>query len=97
MLPPAQAKELASPVYQRLLKEVCTQKPEVFNAFLNRLFNTLNWTITEFTVSCKELRVRAVTAWRATQWKPTACHRTPTLLPQINSPPSPAPPRRAGH
>mmetsp|Transcript_34159 Transcript_34159/g.87346 ORF Transcript_34159/g.87346 Transcript_34159/m.87346 type:complete len:796 (-) Transcript_34159:86-2473(-) len=50
------AAELASPVYQRLLQEVCATQPDVFDAFLNRLFNTLNWTITEFTVACKELR-----------------------------------------
>lgn len=29
---------------------------KLFSSFLNRLFNTLNWTITEFAVAIKEMQ-----------------------------------------
>jgi Kip1 ubiquitination-promoting complex protein 1 len=41
---------------QRLLKEKCTVDEKLFASFLNRLFNTLNWTITEFSVVIKEMQ-----------------------------------------
>ena len=36
-----------------LLHQACLAQPDVLAGFLNRLFNTLNWTVTEFTVSLK--------------------------------------------
>ncbi len=41
---------------QRLLKEKCMSDEKLFGSFLNRLFNTLNWTITEFSVAIKEMQ-----------------------------------------
>lgn len=46
----------SSIVFQRLLRQACIQDEELFSAFLNRLFNTLSWAITEFSVSVQELR-----------------------------------------
>ncbi|KAF3794181.1 E3 ubiquitin-protein ligase [Nymphaea thermarum] len=48
--------ESSSVRFQGLLKEVCLLDKELFSAFLNRLFNTLSWTITEFSVSIREMR-----------------------------------------
>jgi Kip1 ubiquitination-promoting complex protein 1 len=48
--------ESFSPHFQRLLKEKCTVDEKLFASFLNRLFNTLNWTITEFSVVIKEMQ-----------------------------------------
>jgi hypothetical protein len=41
---------------QNLLKEKCIEDEKLFSSFLNRLFNTLNWTITEFSVSIRDMR-----------------------------------------
>jgi Kip1 ubiquitination-promoting complex protein 1 len=41
---------------QRLLKEKCIVDEKLFASFLNRLFNTLNWIITEFSVVIKEMQ-----------------------------------------
>lgn len=41
---------------KRLLKEACVNDEELFSAFLNRLFNTLSWTMTEFSVSVREMQ-----------------------------------------
>ncbi|BBN14829.1 Kip1 ubiquitination-promoting complex protein 1 [Marchantia polymorpha subsp. ruderalis] len=41
---------------QQLLKEKCLSDEKLFASFLNRLFNTLNWTITEFSVVIKEMQ-----------------------------------------
>ncbi|XP_052197848.1 E3 ubiquitin-protein ligase RKP isoform X2 [Diospyros lotus] len=43
-------------VFQRLLQETCIHDEELFSAFLNRLFNTLSWAMTEFSVSIREMR-----------------------------------------
>lgn len=48
--------ESCSPTFQALLRGRCIQDEKLFSSFLNRLFNTLNWTITEFSVSMKELQ-----------------------------------------
>ncbi|KAG0626698.1 hypothetical protein M758_2G144800 [Ceratodon purpureus] len=48
--------ESFSPYFQRLLKEKCMSDEKLFGSFLNRLFNTLNWTITEFSVAIKEMQ-----------------------------------------
>ena len=49
----AGAEECSSEVFQRLLCVTCESNPKLFSAFLNRIFNTLNWTITEFSVAMK--------------------------------------------
>lgn len=46
----------SSVVFQKLLQEACTDDKELFSAFLNRLFNTLSWTMTEFSVSIREMQ-----------------------------------------
>lgn len=46
----------SSVVFQRLLQEACINDKELFSAFLNRLFNTLSWTMTEFSVSIREMQ-----------------------------------------
>lgn len=48
--------ESCSPVFQELLRDRCIRDEKLFSSFLNRLFNTLNWTITEFSVSIKEMQ-----------------------------------------
>ncbi|CAM6100145.1 unnamed protein product [Calypogeia fissa] len=47
--------ESFSSYFQQLLKEKCILDEKLFASFLNRLFNTLNWTITEFSVVIKEM------------------------------------------
>lgn len=51
----AGAEECSSEVFQRILCVTCESHPKLFSAFLNRIFNTLNWTITEFSVAMKEM------------------------------------------
>ncbi|XVF17147.1 hypothetical protein REPUB_Repub10bG0094400 [Reevesia pubescens] len=46
----------SSVLFQRLLREACINGEELFSAFLNRLFNTLSWTMTEFSVSIREMQ-----------------------------------------
>ncbi|XP_015580547.2 E3 ubiquitin-protein ligase RKP isoform X1 [Ricinus communis] len=46
----------SSVVFQNLLREACINDGELFSAFLNRLFNTLSWTMTEFSVSIREMQ-----------------------------------------
>ncbi|XP_057495256.1 retrovirus-related Pol polyprotein from transposon TNT 1-94 isoform X3 [Actinidia eriantha] len=43
-------------VFQRLLREACVHDEELFSAFLNRLFNTLSWAMTEFSISIREMQ-----------------------------------------
>ncbi|PON50865.1 43kDa postsynaptic protein [Trema orientale] len=47
---------LSSVVFQRLLRDACINDEGLFSAFLNRLFNTLSWTMTEFSVSVREMQ-----------------------------------------
>ncbi|CAN4125570.1 unnamed protein product [Withania somnifera] len=46
----------SSVIYQKLLREVCMHDEELFSTFLNRLFNTLSWAMTEFSVSIREMQ-----------------------------------------
>lgn len=46
----------SSVIYQKLLREVCIHDEELFSTFLNRLFNTLSWAMTEFSVSVREMQ-----------------------------------------
>ncbi|GER35138.1 RING finger and SPRY domain-containing protein [Striga asiatica] len=46
----------SSVLFQRLLREACISDNELFSAFLNRLFNTLSWAMTEFSVSVREMQ-----------------------------------------
>ncbi|KAJ8765528.1 hypothetical protein K2173_014650 [Erythroxylum novogranatense] len=46
----------SSIVFQKLLQEACINNADLFSAFLNRLFNTLSWTMTEFSVSIREMQ-----------------------------------------
>ncbi|XP_054804906.1 E3 ubiquitin-protein ligase RKP [Prosopis cineraria] len=46
----------SSVLFQRLLKDACIDDEGLFSAFLNRLFNTLSWTMTEFSVSVREMQ-----------------------------------------
>jgi len=41
---------------QKLLKEACINDEGLFSSFLNRLFNTLSWAMTEFSVSVREMQ-----------------------------------------
>ncbi len=51
------------PSIQRLLREACINDKDLFSAFLNRLFNTLSWTMTEFSVSIREMQEKFQVAW----------------------------------
>ncbi|CAI9758262.1 unnamed protein product [Fraxinus pennsylvanica] len=46
----------SSVIFQKLLREACISNEELFSAFLNRLFNTLSWAMTEFSVSIREMQ-----------------------------------------
>ncbi|KAL7104483.1 hypothetical protein ACP275_08G247800 [Erythranthe tilingii] len=46
----------SSVLFQKLLREACISDDELFSAFLNRLFNTLSWAMTEFSVSIREMQ-----------------------------------------
>ncbi|KAM7275529.1 hypothetical protein ACFE04_017395 [Oxalis oulophora] len=46
----------SSVVFQGLLREACINNERLFSVFLNRLFNTLSWTMTEFSVSIREMQ-----------------------------------------
>ncbi|XP_010526636.1 PREDICTED: E3 ubiquitin-protein ligase RKP [Tarenaya hassleriana] len=46
----------SSVVFQGLLRDACINDGELFSTFLNRLFNTLSWTMTEFSVSVREMQ-----------------------------------------
>ncbi|KAL6223019.1 hypothetical protein ACLB2K_006409 [Fragaria x ananassa] len=46
----------SSIIFQRLLGQTCISDEALFSAFLNRLFNTLSWTMTEFSVSVREMQ-----------------------------------------
>ncbi|KAK8966827.1 E3 ubiquitin-protein ligase RKP [Platanthera guangdongensis] len=50
------AESSSSVLFQVLLREVCICDEELFFSFLNRLFNTLSWTMTEFSVSIREMQ-----------------------------------------
>lgn len=41
---------------QRLLRDACINDEGLFSAFLNRLFNTLSWTMTEFSISIRDMQ-----------------------------------------
>ena len=51
----AAAKQAAcsSALFTQRLADACAAQPETFSQFTNRLFNTLNWTATEFISSLK--------------------------------------------
>ncbi|KAM7523681.1 hypothetical protein LguiA_013583 [Lonicera macranthoides] len=46
----------SSVAFQELLREACTLDEELFSGFLNRLFNTLSWAMTEFSFSIREMQ-----------------------------------------
>ena len=55
----------SSPLFQALIVETFKSDPKLLEKFLDRVFNTLNWTITEFGVALKEMldmRQRAAAA-----------------------------------
>jgi Kip1 ubiquitination-promoting complex protein 1 len=50
------AESQSSATFQVLLRETCIHEQELFFSFLNRLFNTLSWTMTEFSMSIREMQ-----------------------------------------
>ncbi|KAK9096838.1 hypothetical protein Sjap_022335 [Stephania japonica] len=46
----------SSVIFQGLLRETCIHDEGLFSAFLNQLFNTLSWAMTEFSVSVREMQ-----------------------------------------
>lgn len=49
----------SSILFQGLIRDACLEDEELFSCFLNRLFNTLSWTMTEFSVSIREIQESA--------------------------------------
>lgn len=47
--------DCASPFFQGLICDTCRSDPDVLASFLNKLFNMLNWTVTEFSVALKDI------------------------------------------
>ncbi|KAG1334510.1 E3 ubiquitin-protein ligase RKP [Cocos nucifera] len=50
------AETSSSALFQVLLREACVHDEVLFSSFLNRLFNTLSWSMTEFSVSIREMQ-----------------------------------------
>uniref|UniRef100_A0A6V7QWM5 RING-type domain-containing protein n=1 Tax=Ananas comosus var. bracteatus TaxID=296719 RepID=A0A6V7QWM5_ANACO len=50
------AESSSSALFQVLLREACIHDEELFSSFLNRLFNMLSWTMTEFSMSIREMQ-----------------------------------------
>ncbi|CAI9109263.1 OLC1v1009054C5 [Oldenlandia corymbosa var. corymbosa] len=46
----------SSIIFSKLLREACMHDGELFLAFLNRLFNTLSWSMTELSISIREMQ-----------------------------------------
>ncbi|WOL11534.1 hypothetical protein Cni_G20297 [Canna indica] len=46
----------SSALFQVLLRKACLNNETIFSPFLNRLFNTLSWTMTEFSVTIREMQ-----------------------------------------
>ena len=63
----------SSAIFSQRLTEACQAEPEIFSQFINRLFNTLNWTATELTTSlkvCSNLEfLRATAASPVLAWR----------------------------
>ncbi|KAK1301797.1 E3 ubiquitin-protein ligase RKP [Acorus calamus] len=49
-------RESSSLLFQGLLRDACILDERLFSGFLNRLFNTLSWTMTEFSVAVREMQ-----------------------------------------
>lgn len=47
---------LESPIFQGLIKDAFSANEALASSFLNKLFNMLNWTVTEFSVAMKEMQ-----------------------------------------
>lgn len=52
-------------VFQDLIVQTCNQDKELFDGFMNRLLSTLNWTVSEFSVSVSD--VSSNISWESTQ------------------------------
>ncbi|XP_075479160.1 E3 ubiquitin-protein ligase RKP-like [Primulina tabacum] len=46
----------SSVLFKKLLREACASDDKLFSSFLNRLFNTLSWAMTEFSISIREMQ-----------------------------------------
>ncbi len=47
---------LASPTFQAVMEELCATDHELILSYLNQLFNTLNWCVSEFSVGMSEFK-----------------------------------------
>ena len=47
--------DTSSEVMQKVFQRVCLEDPKLIAEFLNKVFNNLNWAITEFGVCAKEV------------------------------------------
>jgi len=48
--------QIVSKEYRRVFHQVCSKNQSLLNDWLNKVFNNLNWAITEFGVAAKELQ-----------------------------------------
>eukprot|EP01117_Protostelium_nocturnum_P008236 TRINITY_DN2939_c0_g2_i1.p1 TRINITY_DN2939_c0_g2~~TRINITY_DN2939_c0_g2_i1.p1 ORF type:complete len:1088 (-),score=416.38 TRINITY_DN2939_c0_g2_i1:26-3289(-) len=51
--------DCSSQEYQNVFRNVCSEDMNLLSEFINRVFNNLNWAITEFGVASKELQTTA--------------------------------------
>jgi len=51
---PKKQQDCSSEVYQKVFRDTCSKDLNLLNGFLNRIFNNLNWALSEFGVSAKE-------------------------------------------
>ncbi|KAL5703827.1 RING-type E3 ubiquitin transferase [Ranunculus cassubicifolius] len=62
----------SSDIFQGLLREECLNDKALLSAFLNRLFNTLSWTMTEFSVSVREMQEKHQ-VWQGSELQQRKC------------------------
>lgn len=48
--------DILSLFLKKLLREACVSDADLFSAFVNHLFNTFSWAVTEFSVSIREMQ-----------------------------------------
>ena len=77
---PATAIEGSSLLFRSLLRDACLEHGPIFDAFLNRLFNTLNWTVTEFVVVLKVLLLAGAVCHAL------SCHHAPCSVRPFGAP-----------
>lgn len=54
--PAKKANDCSSEIYQKYFRDLCSKESDVVDSYLNKIFNNLNWALTEFGVAAKEFQ-----------------------------------------